>query len=153
MQDQTASEPLRRAEQHGQGQTGQTGINQGHTMIPCSWCPQWERASRSSRAQKRRSGRHCEEKERRREAGEEFRSWDSTQNWNKKAFTATVPIATERCHHHVRGVQRVDEVWWESVLLFNCVRLPEKGQQSPNVATDVGSCKNERWTSVEPSRI
>lgn len=31
MQEQTASKALRRAEQHGQGQTGQTGINQGHT--------------------------------------------------------------------------------------------------------------------------
>lgn len=122
-------------------------------MIPCSWCPQWERASRSSRAQKRTSGRHCEEKERRRKAGEECRSWDSTQNGNKKASTATVPIAAERCHHHVRGVQRVDEVWWESILLLNCVRLPEKGQQSPNVGTDVGSCKNEKRTSVGPSRI
>lgn len=31
MQDQTASKPLRGAEQRGQGQTGQTGINQGRT--------------------------------------------------------------------------------------------------------------------------
>lgn len=41
-----------------------------------------------------------------------------------------VPIAVESSQHHVRGVQRVDEVWREGVLLFNCVGPPEKAQKA-----------------------
>lgn len=46
----------------------------------------------------------------------------------------------ESSQHHVGGVQRVDEVWWEGILLFNCVRPPEKGENNPNVGTAV--CSN-----------
>lgn len=49
-------------------------------------------------------------------------------------------MAVERSQHHVGGVQRVDEVGWERILLFDCVRPPEKGQKSPNVSTALGSC-------------
>lgn len=34
------------------------------------------------------------------------------------------PVAVERREHHVRGVQRVDEVWREGVLLFHRVGPP-----------------------------
>lgn len=46
----------------------------------------------------------------------------------------------ESSQHHVGGVQWVDEVWWESILLFNCVRPPEKGENKPNVGPAVGTC-------------
>lgn len=46
----------------------------------------------------------------------------------------------ESSQHHVGGVQRVDEVWWESILLFNCVRPPKKGENNSNAVTAVGTC-------------
>jgi len=41
-----------------------------------------------------------------------------------------VPVAVERGQHHVCGVQGVDEVWRERILLFNNVRPPEKAQKN-----------------------
>lgn len=37
-----------------------------------------------------------------------------------------IPVAVESSQHHVCGVKRVDEVWREGILLFNCVWPPEK---------------------------
>lgn len=44
-----------------------------------------------------------------------------------------IPIAVESSQHHVRGVQRVDEVWREGILLFYRVWPPEKGQKNPSI--------------------
>lgn len=44
-----------------------------------------------------------------------------------------IPVAVERSQHHVCGVQRVDEVWWEGILLFNCVWPPEKRQKAKKI--------------------
>lgn len=43
-----------------------------------------------------------------------------------------IPIALESSEHHVCGVQRVDEVRREGVLLFHRVRPPEKRQKTRN---------------------
>lgn len=58
----------------------------------------------------------------------------------KNSFTAKVPITVESSQHHVGGVQWVDEVWWESVLLFNCVWPPKKGKNNSSIDTDLGTC-------------
>lgn len=54
-----------------------------------------------------------------------------------------IPIAVESRQHHVCGVQRVDEVWREGILLFNRVWPPEKGTEKPNKNTSAllnGTC-------------
>lgn len=35
-----------------------------------------------------------------------------------------LPVAVERREHHVCRVQGMDEVWWEGVLLLDCVWSP-----------------------------
>ena len=41
-----------------------------------------------------------------------------------------IPVAVKSSQHHVCGVQRVDEVWREGILLFYCVWPPVKEQKN-----------------------
>lgn len=36
----------------------------------------------------------------------------------------------------------MDEVWWESILLFDCVWPPEEGENNPNVGTCAFMCSD-----------
>lgn len=50
------------------------------------------------------------------------------------------PVAVERREHHVRGVQRVDEVWREGVLLFHRVGSPAEEEQWDCVSASATGC-------------
>lgn len=43
-----------------------------------------------------------------------------------------IPVAVESSQHHVCGVQRVDEVGWEGVFLFDRVWPPATRQKTEN---------------------
>lgn len=65
----------------------------------------------------------------------------------------SVPVAVESSQHHVCGVQRVDEVRREGILLFHCVWLPVDRKQRTVVHRESVQLHTQCVSLVHPHTI
>lgn len=71
--------------------------------------------------------------------GDALPAQSESRSRGRAAAARCLPEAVQGREHHVRGVQGVDEVGWEGVLLLHCIRLP--------------AAQNGRWEELRPFQL
>lgn len=74
-------------------------------------------------------------------SGDTFPAETESRSQGRALAARSLPEAVQSCEHHVCGVQGVDEVGWEGILLLHCIRLPaaQSGRQE-----EVGHFQGQR---------